>query len=347
MFCSHCGTSLPDGSAFCASCGTRLVATASAVPSSAVASPLPAGVVTVSAQGLDRSLRPNGSYDDIQLGVLSAPQLSELFGRLMRNPSQPPGAGDADLCAVNAIVEGPAGTVSFCPGDGAIVTAEGAGPFSPDDAARFAFGATPSVAPRRPKHGGGPVRRPEIPPTDEDRIDPTRLNTGPGAPQVAVSVRRTGFWGSRSAALFFVLALMTGILTVAGAVERMVPLAAVAGLACAGFVALVVMSLAGRNETLRIGIDWTWNALWIARGTERIRYVPNANALRGFRKDSRSVMRSSGRVGGVPVKGKVTVWFVVVVRADGTDFPTFHLDTADESEADRIVAAGTHLIQTS
>ena len=347
MFCSSCGAQLPDGSAFCTSCGARLAPSAAAAPPVAAAAPLPPGTVGVVAQGIDAQLRVNGSYDEVRLGQLTAPQLAELLARLAQGPSQPRVAGDADVCAVNVVVEGPAGTVSLNPGDGRIVTSEGAGPLTPDDAARFAFGAQPSVAPQRPQYGGRAIRRPEIAPTDEDRIDPTRLDMGPGAPQVAVTVRRAGFWGSRSAALFSVLALMTGLLAVAGAAERMVPLAVAGGLGCAVAIVLVVMSIAGRDETLRIGIDWRWNALWIARPGERARYVPNANALRGFRKDARTVRRTTGRVGGVAVKGDVTVWSVVVVRADGTDFPTFHMDTASEAEADRVAIAGTQLIQTS
>lgn len=38
MFCSHCGTQLPDASAFCHSCGARVVAPSDAEPSAAPAS---------------------------------------------------------------------------------------------------------------------------------------------------------------------------------------------------------------------------------------------------------------------------------------------------------------------
>jgi hypothetical protein len=47
------------------------------------------------------------------------------------------------------------------------------------------------------------------------------------------------------------------------------------------------------------------------------------------------------------VKAKVSTWKVGVIRADGTEFPTFHETFESESDADRVIAAGNQLLASA
>lgn len=55
MFCSQCGTDVPDDSAFCHNCGTRVVQTAEPPPSAQVAGP-PAGPAELATQSQEQAV---------------------------------------------------------------------------------------------------------------------------------------------------------------------------------------------------------------------------------------------------------------------------------------------------
>lgn len=263
MHCNSCGAALATGTRFCSSCGA---------PAAAPALP-PGAVLQMSAQGIDRTLRANGDHGSLEFGPVTAEYVLGVFNYLL--PQRPPPGDDA--CPMGVFLKGPGGEVGFMIDEGRIRGVDSDEAYAPEEAVMKVLG-TLQRAPQR-KQGWMPIRHPQIPPTDLDRVEPRLINTGPSSPQVSTQVwgdlGRGGFYLSLP---FFLIGLVVTALLISE--DKKGPAFGV-GCGAALFAFLMHLSWTKGRTTYRLGVDWATNTLWVESGG-KVQYLPDATCIHGF-----------------------------------------------------------------
>ena len=177
-----------------------------------------------------------------------------------------------------------------------------------------------------------PVRKPDIPPTDMDKIETRDIDTGPGTPQMSLRVWKSS--GKRSTALAILwgplIFLVLGGLGVmaAGYFEGRSPdfqtmkiglIFFLVGMGCV----LLYKPLKRRGHgIMRLGFDWERNVLWTDRNSE-IDFIPNANMIQEFilyQGSTGSLFDPTMAIvtEGFVVSTREKEWTLCAVRADAT-----------------------------
>jgi len=140
-----------------------------------------------------------------------------------------------------------------------------------------------------------PVRHSELPPTNIKRFKPDHINTGASSPQGGRLVWKDGAWqgGFWFLSLFAVVGLTFTLVGFQSPVEIIAVAGGGAGFALFLFLALLVRKH-GR-EHIRIGVDWSTNALWVVRGG-RTNFLPHANCIRTLQIQKEGHGRGPGAV---------------------------------------------------
>lgn len=317
MFCIHCGGQLPANAKFCTSCGQPVAGGPAAVPATAAApvaappvpaappaapAPAPAAAapvtggspfagmkpsIVVRLQGADKSLRANGSYDEVSLGKVTPQRFHEILLQLL--PQQPP-EGD-DVCAINVIASGGKGEMSFAVDSSRITSASGDREYSPEDAVRQVMGQAPQAVRIKLPKGWKPLRHPELPPTDRDEADPTKVNTS-SQPQVSARV-----WIGDVAKYMYVFGwLMLGMSAMfmfAACTQPTVKLVLSASLCVGVSVAVLIATRKSGYLPMRMGVDWATNAIWV-NVDGRTHLTPDASCIQDFTLSERTVTTTRG-----------------------------------------------------
>jgi len=282
MFCPKCGQPNEDGARFCASCGGQTSAAAPAAPAPAAAPPPPApsaagqtASIHARLQGVDREYKANGSYDEVDLGLITPDNTLQVL-RFMLPQTAPDGD---DICPVAGNLKGPGGEIGFYVEDGACYGVESGTAYTPEQLVARVMG---QLGAPPPKVGWQPVRKHHIPPTDLDTIEPGTIDMGPTCPQISVRIWGNGICGP---ALFgfmwlpFAVALMISLAALSAG-DALPILGGIAGTVfCLWLLRLIWTS---GHQHIQVGVDWNTNALWVRRGEETW-FTPNANCIRGFR----------------------------------------------------------------
>lgn len=312
MFCIHCGSQLPDNAKFCTSCGQPVGASSAASqPPPAVTPPAPAApaaapvnpvvptpsgaaafaglpaTITVRLQGADRSLRANGSYDEVSLGKVTPQRFHEILLQLL--PQQPP-EGD-DVCPINVIARGGKAEVSYMLDSGKITSSSGDREYTPEDAVRQALGQAPqSVKIKLPK-GWQPLRHPELPPTDRDEADPSTVNTS-SQPQVSARIWVGDFAKYVHAAGWLGVG-MSSLLLLACLAQFSGGLFAFVLLCYGVAIAMIVLSRRSGYQQMRMGADWGTNTIWV-NVDGRTHLTPDASCIQDFILTGRTFTTTRG-----------------------------------------------------
>jgi hypothetical protein len=347
MFCPNCGAQLPANAKFCTGCG-QPVGGAAAAPAAAASPPAAAvpvapadefaGItagITVRLQGADAALRANGSYDEVSLGTVTPPRFLEILQQLL--PQTPP-AGD-DVSPINVIARGPGGESSFMIDGGRITGASGGREYTPQDAVRKMLGQPTQAKVILPK-GWRPVRHPELPPTDRDEADPTKVSTS-GQPQASVRI-----WvGDFAQYLYYMSWVGLGMtaLVLLGSFGPFQPKPFIGALVAGGL--LFWGNRAARRsgyQEMRMGADWGTNTLWV-HVDGRTHLTPDASCVQDFQlvERTRTTTRGSGLKKQTSNK---TVYLLVVLMSSGQTESVRGLPEFGKRKAHEVLGAARTLL---
>jgi hypothetical protein len=138
----------------------------------------------------------------------------------------------------------------------------------------------PAARQAQARLGWRPLRHPQIPPTDRDEADPTRINLN-AEPQGSVKV-----WAGDASHYFFnfgwILLGMDGLMTFAACLSPVRPLLIVSGVL--GFPVICGLMFWARSvgfQRLRLGVDWAQNVLWL-NVDGRTHLSPDATCIQDF-----------------------------------------------------------------
>jgi len=278
--CTHCGTTTQAGADFCGTCGKPLGA-APPQPASAAAPPAAHGTVHMRLQGVDRSWRANGSYDEIDCGQVDRNYVVQVVRGLL--PQSPP-EGD-DICPIAVFLEGAGGLYESTIEAGSMALLDTFEEVTPEMAFDLAAGNVAAPAASSPPA----VRRSDVAPTNVRAVTTETLDRGPNTPQFTLRVT-DGESLSSSLLPFMWLPTLVCLMVLAGAAAE-----GDGGIACPalfGLVALgVVWFLAAKNakHLVTMGIDWKANSLWVERA-DAVHMVPNANAIQSIQANEEQVV---------------------------------------------------------
>lgn len=244
----------------------------------------------ISAQGISQDLTSfNGSYDEINIGEKTSAELKELLLRLQQIPI-PESKGD--FCFPNIIINsGNNLLLTLTPGDGKLVDVDTDTEMSLEAVEKVLatgerFDKRERLQQKMKEIGERTALKPEIPPTDRDKVKKDKIDISQSSPQISKMVWKSSGWKEFTYYFPIVTALFSfliGLLVLAEGREGDVEMVPVFFIVGAALLPLIIpLRKLGRHE-FRMGVDWKTNTLWCWRANRGITgFEPDANRIRGF-----------------------------------------------------------------
>lgn len=244
----------------------------------------------ISAQGISPDLSSfNGSYDEVNLGEKTS---GEIFNLLLQLKKIPIPQTDGDFCYPNLIIQsGQNLLLTLTPGDGKLMDNDTGTDMSLEAIEKVLvtgerFDKRERLQQKMKEIGERTALKPEILPTDRDKVKKNNIDTGPASPQISLKVWKSSGWKDFTYYFPIVTAIfcfLIGHLVLGEGREgdvEMVPYFFIAGAALLPLI--LPLRKLGRHE-FRMGVDWKTNTLWCWRANKGVTgFEPDANRIRGF-----------------------------------------------------------------
>ncbi|PKP21828.1 MAG: hypothetical protein CVU05_05925 [Bacteroidetes bacterium HGW-Bacteroidetes-21] len=370
MYCTNCGTEVPEKAKFCPSCGTP-VALVEEKHAENKEKETVSGNMTfqVTLQGISQDMMgANGSYDPVELGVMNTEQFSALWKKLSEIQPMKATAPNQDICPASMTINYRDEIYAFELLGGSILYSNSNTVVSENDALLLISGEKPAaVSQKKSKDAKGnahenaqiwgsdhkdvkgltPVRKTGIPPTDRVKTESAIINAG-NSPQISDNVIK-----SSTSKNVFIAPLLFGILAIVLALGGFA--VAEPGLGAVSLIVAIVLfivsgSLKGKSRAiLRIGFDWNYNAIWVIFPGKKLTYIGNANCITKFSIEKTQL--SSTRYTNIgssevrintAVQDKHNIWMLMVEKTDGSRIPLITL--YNEQDAFRVMNKVTYLL---
>lgn len=283
--------------------------------------------VKVAVQGLNKELtKATGSYDQITLGQKDNLELYDILTKV-QNVRLPDVGPDDDFCYPNVIIACGGGKImTLGGGDGKLTDNDTETPITPKEAVKLAFGEAnvdrrEKLKEARDLQGKKAALKPEIPPTDRNKITKSNIDQSPSSPQLSMIVWKSSGWKEFAYIFPIVTALFCFLIGFAVSAEtRVGDIDYAPAFYLIGVLLLLLIPLLkkwGKHE-FRMGVDWKKNVLWCWREKKGITgYEPDANMIEYFGSKETSSSRMNYRAfsnPGQPLRYVDKSWSLMMKR---------------------------------